>query len=795
MILKRLFTLALLFCAVSQFFAQQTAKITISGAIKDDDNGETLIGASVYEPKSGNGATTNEYGFYSLTLPAGNDSLYLEYSYVGFQPRVFRILPNKDVTLNVRLGTGIELQEVVVKANSYQESIRSTEMSVEEISTRETKVIPALLGESDILKVIQLKPGIPSGSEGSTGLYVRGGAADQNLIVLDEALVYNANHLFGFFSTFNTDAVKDLKLYKGGFPAQYGGRLSSVIDVRMKEGNNQRFAGTGGIGLISSRLTLEGPIQKDKSSFIVSGRRTYADLITRQFNKANEDNPDYNPIPDYYFYDLNTKVNFDLGEKDHLFLSGYFGRDVFGFSGDFFDFNFSWGNKTGTARWNHVFSPKLFHNLTFTYSDYDYNIETKLTGFSFKVGSDVQDANLKSDFYYGLNDNHILRFGANFTQHSFGVGRLKAGSDDGEVSFSGGNDFTAQSLAAYFGDEMSFGERWKLNAGVRLSGFYNEKFYTGIEPRAAAVYNVNKGLSVKGSYARMYQYQHLVSTSGISLPTDIWYPSTAVIKPQRSDQVAVGVEKLLGDKYLITNEYYVKWLRNQVDFVDGAQLFANDFLEQEFAIGRGYGYGMELGIEKQEGDIKGWIGYTLALVKRGKFQPVDDTKVFAGGEGYFFPRYDRRHDFSLVLMYDFGDIKDRKGQAAKRWTISGTVIYGSGDRTWLPVGRFAFQDVYGADFQPITPVYGDRNAFRLPYFFRSDLGITYRMFPKWGESDLNLSFFNLTNRRNAFFLYIEPKYAEGVEPLEDPLAIPTGLAAKQVSLFPIIGSLTWNFKF
>jgi hypothetical protein len=775
----------LLFCAASHVFAQQTAKITISGNVKDDDSGETLIGASVYEPSSGIGATTNEYGFYSLTLPFGNDSVSVLFSFVGFQDRLYRILPKANQTLNVRLGTGIELQEVVVKANSFQESIRSTEMSVEEISTKETKVIPALLGESDILKVIQLKPGIPSGSEGSTGLYVRGGAADQNLIVLDEALVYNANHLFGFFSTFNTDAVKDLKLYKGGFPAQYGGRLSSVIDVRMKEGNNQHFAGTGGIGVISSRLTLEGPIRKDESSFIVSGRRTYADLITRQINKSKEDDPDYNPIPDYYFYDLNTKVNFDLGEKDHLYLSGYFGRDVFGFDGDFFNFSFDWGNKSGTARWNHVFSPKLFHNLTFTYSDYDYNIETKVTDFSFQVGSDVRDANLKSDFYYGLSERHILRFGANLTHHDFGVGRLKAGSDDGEISFSGGNDFDAWSMAAYFGDEMSFGKRWKLNAGVRLSGFANDAFFAGIEPRAAAVYNVNKGLSFKGSYARMNQYQHLVSTSGIALPTDIWYPSTEAIKPQRSDQVALGVEKLLGDKYLITNEYYVKWLRNQVDFVDGAQLFANDNLENEFAIGRGYGYGMELGIEKQEGLLRGWAGYTLALVKRGRFTPIDDSKVFAGGDGYFFPRYDRRHDFSLVLMYDLG----------KRWTFSGTVIYGSGDRTWLPVGRFAFQDVYGGNFQPITPFYGDRNDFRLPYFFRSDLGITYKMFPKWGESDLNLSFFNLTNRRNAFFLYIEPQYAEGVEPLEDPLAIPTGLAAKQVSLFPIIGSLTWNFKF
>lgn len=774
----------LFFFSLGVLKAQTT--ITLSGTVSDGESGETLIGATIYAPASGNGTATNEYGFYSLALPAGNDSVAIEFSYVGFQSNTLKILAKTDVVQNVQLVTGIQLQEVVVQASTYREQIRSTEMSVEEVSTREVKVIPALLGETDILKTIQLKPGIPSGSEGTTGLYVRGGGGDQNLIVLDEAVVYNANHLFGFFSTFNTDAIKDLKLYKGGFPAQYGGRLSSVIDVRMKEGNNRSYHGTGGIGLITSRLTLEGPIEKEKSSFIVSGRRTYADLITRKINKANADNVDYNPIPDYYFYDLNTKVNFTLSEKDRLYLSGYFGRDVFGFDGDFFEFNFNWGNVTGTARWNHVFSPKLFHNLTLTYSDYEYNIETKVTGFSFKIGSSVKDANLKSDFYYALNNDHTLRFGSYVTRHQFGVGRLKASSDDGTVSFSGGNDFNAASMGAYIADEISAGVHWKLNAGLRLSGFVNAgKFYGGAEPRLAAVYNVNPNLSFKGSYARMYQYLHLVSTSGIALPTDIWYPSGRQIKPQNSDQVALGLEYLLGNNYLITNEYYYKRMGRQVDFVDGARLFANDNLEDEFAIGRGYGYGMELGIEKQEGKLKGWLGYTLALVRRTEFKPVDESRVFSGEGNPYFPRYDRRHDLSLVLMYDL----------SRRLTISGTAVYGSGDRTWLPVGRFTFQDVHGADFQPIVPVFGARNDFRLPYFFRADAGLVYRFFPKWGESDLTLSVFNATNRRNAFFLYLEPQYAEGVDPLEDPLAIPEGVAAKQVSLFPILGSLTWTFKF
>lgn len=763
-------------------------KIILSGLIRDAGNGETLIGATIIESSTGNGTTTNEYGFYSLTLPEGNDSLTITFSYVGFQNQVRKILPKADLKINIELGTGVELKEVVVQANSFEESIRSTEMSVENITTKEVKVIPALLGETDILKTIQLKPGIPSGSEGTTGLYVRGGSNDQNLIILDEAMVYNANHLFGFFSTFNTDAVKDLKLYKGGFPAQYGGRLSSVIDVRMKEGNNRKFSGTGGIGLITSRLTLEGPIQKEKSSFIVSGRRTYVDLFTRQINKRNEDDPDYNPIPDYHFYDLNTKVNFTLGEKDRLYLSGYFGRDVFAFEGDFFDFDFFWGNATGTARWNHVFSPKLFANTTFTFSNYEYNIETRVEGFSFTVGSDVKDATLKTDFYHNINNSHTLRYGGIFTRHNFGVARLQAGSDDGEVSFSSGDNFGAASFATYVSDEMSFGGHWKINAGIRFSGFANDgNFFFGIEPRVAALYNVNPKLSFKGSYARMMQYQHLVSTSGIALPTDIWYPSTERIKPQISNQFAVGWEYLFNKKYLLTNEYYYKWIDRKVNFVDGAQLFANDNLEGEFAIGDGYGYGMELAVEKQSGKLKGWIGYTLALVRIGNFEPIGELRQFST-EGEFFPRFDRRHDFSLVLMYDL----------TKRLILSGTAVYGSGDRAWLPEGRFSFQDTWGGNFEAVVPIYGDRNNIRLPYYLRTDLGLVVRLNKdenNWLENDLTFSVFNLTNRRNVFFIYFEPEFEEGMNENGDLVEVPTRVAAKQVSLFPILGSVTWNFKF
>lgn len=761
--------------------------MTLSGVVKDGGNGETLIGATVFVPEFNTGTVTNEYGFYSITLDAVvSDSISVEMSYVGFQNQMNRIKVLSEARLDVELGTGVALQEVVIKANSYNEVLKSTEMSVETLNPKEAKLIPVLLGESDILKTIQLKPGIPSGSEGSTGLYVRGGRSDQNLIVLDEAVIYNASHLFGFFSTFNTDAVKDLKLYKGGFPSQYGGRLSSVIDVKLKEGNKKKFEGAGGIGLISSKLTLEGPIKKDKSSFIVSGRRTYFDLITNAINESNADDSDATQIPGYYFYDLNTKINFDLSDKDRLYLSGYFGRDVFNFSSDFFNFNFGWGNATGTARWNHQFNPKLFSNTTVTFSDYQYEITNEVTGFSFEVGSRIKDLNLKSDFYWALNNRHTLRYGIGATYHQFEVGRLQAGSDDGSISFNSGSDFDAMEFGAYIGDEWDVSDRLRVNGGLRLSAFSNDNtFYSGLEPRLAARYLLTDNVSLKASYARMKQYLHLVASSGVSLPTDIWYPSTAQIEPQRSDQVAVGATFKLWDKFLFTNEYYYKWLDNQVDFVDWAELFANQNLEQEFAIGKGYSYGTELGLEKREGKLTGWIGYTLAWTKRGDFVPLDPNGYFGEGTRYFAPRYDRRHDISVVAMWEI----------SKRLTFSSSWVYGSGDLAWLPTGRLTFQDVQGGTSQVVLPVYRERNNFRLAAFHRLDLGLILKFYPEWGESDLSINVINAYDRRNAFFLFLEPEFAEDSTPGGELFEIPERIKATQVSLFPILPSLSWNFKF
>lgn len=776
---------SLLFLLLLALRLPAQTEFTVSGSVAEAETGETLTGATVRAAGFDQGAFTNEYGFYSLSLPA-TDKLTLEYSYVGFQPQTVTINLQRDTVIDIELSSGLQLEEVVVQSNSFREKLNDPQMSVEAITTREAKVLPALLGEVDIIKTLQLKPGISSGTEGSSGLFVRGGNADQNLIVLDEAVVYNANHLFGFFSTFNADAVKDVRVYKGGFPAQYGGRLSSVIDVRLREGNRKKFSGTGGIGLISSRLTLEGPIEKDKSSFIVSGRRTYVDLITRAVNRANADNEDVDPIPDYYFYDLNAKANFDLGEKDRLFISGYFGRDVFGFDNENFNFNFDWGNATGTVRWNHTFNSKLFANTTFTYSDYQYNISNRLTGFSFNLGSSVTDASLKTDFYYALNTKHNLRFGINTIYHSFEVGRLKAGSDDGLVQFSAGQDFDGTEFGAYFSDEFSWSERLKIQAGLRVSGFYNDNdFSFGLEPRAAARYTLSPRISLKASYARMYQYVHLVSNSNIALPTDIWYPTTQNVKPQISDQVAVGWGFQLSKDLLLTNEFYYKWLDNQIDFKDFAELFANDNLEEEFAFGRGYAYGMEIGVEKTEGRFTGWLGYTLAFIRRGEFTGLDGEQIDGGA--FFPPRYDRRHDLSVVGMYELNP----------KLTFSASFVYGSGDISWLPTGRFFFQDSPGRFPFPAVPDFPERNNFRLPPYHRLDLGLVIHFDPKWGESDLTISVYNALNRRNPYFVYIEPEVEE-VQPINgegEPFEVLTGVAAKQVSLFPIIPSLTYNFKF
>jgi hypothetical protein len=768
----------LLLCLSFSALQAQTTKFTLSGTVKEAKTGEVLIGVSIFTEDMSQSAQTNEYGFYSITLP--QDSVTLIFSVMGMEPKVERLYLNANRMLNVELREGVELNEVEITANSAREMVNSTQMGVNEVTAKEAKEIPVIFGEVDLLKVLQLKPGVQSGGEGSSGIYVRGGGSDQNLFVLDEAPVYNPSHLFGFFSTFNADAIKNVVLYKAAFPAEYGGKLSSVIDVSMREGNRKKFSGTGGLGLISSRLTLEGPIVKDKGSFLISGRRTYIDLITGLINEINRDNPNFNQIPDYNFYDLNAKFNYDLNDRNKVFLSGYFGRDVFQFKNEDISFDFFWGNASATARWNNILSPKLFVNHAFTFSDYNYTIATKFQEFGFELGSGIRDFNLKSDFSWYPAKGHDARFGYNAIYHRFLVNRLDAGSSsDTSFQFQAGNVFHAGEYALYFNDDWTVNPRLKVNMGLRLSGFNNQgQFYWGLEPRLSAKYSLSTDLSLKASYARMYQYIHLVSTSGASLPTDIWYPSTKVVRPQSSDLISAGLAWAIKNDYFLSIEGYYKWLHNQIDFRDGANLVANSNLDEEFVFGKGSSYGAEVYLEKKVGDFRGWIGYTLSWSWR-TFPDIMEGRRF-------HPRYDRRHDASVVLMYDLPWWRKRYPL-----TLSATWVYGTGNAISLPVSRYFHSDIVRENPFNFIPVYTERNGFRMPAYHRMDLGLVWQLMPnsKRFKSDLTLSIYNVYSRLNAFFIYIDAEYAN-----EDD-QLPTRFQAKQVSLFPIIPTLTWNFQF
>ena len=761
-------------------WAQEAARVTLSGTVRGA-RGETLPGASVAVPALATGTAADSVGHYRLSLPAGRMQLVV--TSIGYRT----VSRDLNLTKSQRLSFDLEennqeLGEVLVTGSvSLEQKLKTTQMGVEHLSIREAKLLPALFGEVDILKTLQLKPGVQSGGEGTSGLFVRGGSADQNLVLLDNTVVYNPNHLFGLFSVFNSDAVQSVDLYKSGFPAQFGGRLSSVVDVKLREGDRQRYVATGGVGLISSRGTYEGPINKGKGSFIVSGRRTYFDIFTRAINKRNEAKEDYSPIPDYYFYDLNAKANYTLGDKDQLFLTGYLGRDVFGFSSNNgFNFSFQWGNTLGALRWNHVFSPKLFVNTTASVSDYKYTLTNKLDQFSFTLGSRITDYTGRTDFEYTPDDRHQLKFGAVLTQHTFGVGRLNANSADGRVNFGTDVNYYGLDGAVYASDNYKATDKLQLESGLRLTGFKSgDTPYGGLEPRAAARYSLNERTSFKLNYALMYQYVHLVTNSGATLPTDIWYPSRQRVKPQRSQQVSAGGSFLLGNgKYLLTNELYYKWGQNQVDFRDGAQLFANADLDAEFIFGRSWAYGNEVYLEKKTGRTTGWIGYTLAWSWRN-FQPQNGTNGVNGGQD-FHPNYDRRHNLTVVLIH----------QLNARLSLTASFIYTSGNLTTLPLGRFGVQDIPGSstgvDPRPV-PIYPDRNSYRLIPYHRLDLGAVYKIGSRRNQ-DLTLSIYNAYNRRNAYFVFFDTvrDRASGRT---------TGFAAKQVSLFPVIPSLTYNFRF
>ena len=752
-------------------------KFTISGNIKDAATGEVLIGATIrIQELSQNGAASNNYGFYSLSAPAGDYTVI--FSYVGYVPVSQKLNLHKDQVLNMVLGAKSDLQEVVVSANKpNNDNVRSAQMGIEKLNMTQINSVPVLLGERDILKTISLIPGVKTASEGNTGFYVRGGASDQNLILLDEATVYNASHLFGFFSTFNSDAIKDVSLYKGGMPAQYGGRLSSVLDIKMDEGNSKEYVVQGGIGLISSRLKVEGPIVEDKGSFMISARRTYIDVFLKLSSDSTVKGSQL------YFYDLNAKANYHFDDKNAVYLSGYFGKDVLGLENTF---GTNWGNSTGTLRFNHLFNSKLFSNTSLIYSNYNYVIQSYLPGNNFTAVSKITDLDLKEDFQYYVNSNHTLKFGVDALHHSLAPGSL---TSDNNSSF---NDETIQrryglETAAYISDEWQVNSKLNVIYGARLSGIlifgpgtfstynansdvissktYNSgqivKDYFYLEPRLSASYSLNDQTSVKASYNRNTQNIHILSNSSSSTPTDLYAMSSNNIKPEIADQVSTGWFRNFKDNmFEFSTEVYYMWLQNQIDYKDGAQLILNQNVESQLVYGTGRAYGIEFYLKKKYGRFNGWLGYTLSRTER-KFAAIND--------GNYFPAtQDRTHDISAVGIYQF----------SKRWSFSGTFVYGTGNAVTYPNGKYAIGDM-------TTFYYSERNGEREPANNRLDIGATLEGKPhKKYHSSWTFGIYNVYNHRNPYAITFR-----------DSKTNPGTTEAVETSLFGRVPSVTWNFKF
>ncbi len=748
----------------------------LKGRILDDENGQKLGGAQVYFQREKIGCISDSNGIFQLKVSA--DTGLIRISYPAYEAVYRRIEKWPSSGLTIRLQSKI-LGDVVIQAgNSPGEKVSQNQMSVENLSTRDAKLLPALFGEVDLIKTLQLKPGVQGGGEGFAGLYVRGGGPDQNLFLVDGATVYNPNHLFGFFSMFNPDAVSGVDLYKGAFPGRYSGRLSSVVDIRMKEGNMEKWSVNGGLGLISSRLSLEGPILKDKLSILVSARRTYFDVFTRAYNETKTGKPNFNPIPDYYFQDFNTRITWKPNKKDQISFTGYIGRDVFKFSRNRFAVQFDWGNTLGTLRWRREISPNLSLNSSLIVSDYNYQINNNSDNFTFGIQSGIRDYSIKSSLSWTPSRLSRWETGAAITQHKLKIGRASASSSDGKFRFESGSSPTVYSANAFISNETDFSDKWQLNTGLVFSSFLNEgKYFAGLEPRISVKFQPNEKLSFKVNFARMYQYLHLASNSGASLPTDLWYPSNAVVKPEIADQVAAGYSiSLLDNRLFFSNEYYYKRMQRQIDLKDGASFFINNQLDTVFVFGKGWAYGSEWYLEKKNGRLTGWLGYTLSWTWR-QFSDVNFGEKF-------HPRYDRRHDISLVMMY----------KLSKRLHLSTTWVYGGGNAVSLPESRFFFQDLPGTGDQSnifsVVPVVKRRNTFRMAAYHRWDIGLVWKLKPKHGESDLTFSIYNAYNRLNPFFIYFETQTEN-----EDGSGAIRGFRARQVSLFPVIPSVTWNFRF
>lgn len=795
-----LWLFSFMFCGlISNTVAQS---YTISGFVEDGSSGERLIGANVFDANTFVGTTTNAYGFYSITLKEGDYDI--QTSFVGFEPFNLAINLKSDTNVNIKLGGMLELDAVEITATQSEKIQDESQMSVIEIPIATIEKIPTLLGEKDVLKSLQLLPGVQSGSEGSSGMYVRGGGPDQNLILLDGVPVYNATHLFGFFSVFNTDAINSVELIKGGFPAHYGGRLSSVVDIRMKEGNINEFHGSGSVGIVASKLTLEGPIVKDKASFIVSGRRTYIDLLARPIIKRQFEQSGNKGVAGYYFYDLNGKVNWKISDKDRIYLSSYFGDDRFYFNieesvelsnkdviHDNLGANLGWGNATTALRYNRVISQKLFMNVTATCSRYNFNVGQSFESYSepanpayaenfaFDYSSGIYDWSGRIDFDYIPSPNHVIKFGAGDIYHTFvpGISVFDAsvgGSGQIDTTF-GAKSIFAHEYFTYVEDDFKLGARFKMNLGLHFSGFVTSTdHYYSLQPRASARYLINENMSVKASYAQMQQYIHLLTNGTIGLPTDLWVPSTSQVKPEDSRQVAVGIAQTIRQKFEVSVEAYYKTMTNLIEYKDGASFFSGggDW-ESQIESGKGWSYGLELFVQKKVGKTAGWIGYTLSWTER----QFDNLNF---GEAFPY-RYDRRHDLSIVLTQEI----------TKNIDFAATWVYGTGNAVSLPIERYAspsstLNGFFGGEIE----YYESRNGYRMASYHRMDVGINFHKQRKWWDRTWSIGAYNAYSRKNPFFLYFDTSYtvdANGTTQPQQQLV--------QVSLFPVVPYISYSFKF
>ncbi|MBN1925377.1 MAG: TonB-dependent receptor [Prolixibacteraceae bacterium] len=763
------------FLLFSPAFLMGVNKYSVSGSVKDASTGEDLIGATVYVREIQLGTTTNSYGYYTLSLTPG---IYtFEISFIGYKTYRFTNAIDKDFKQDIKLEPkSEEIGEVVVSTEAPNQNIIGVEMGTVKLNPQIIKVIPVLFGEQDVLKTIQLLPGVSSAGEGNTGFFVRGGQADHNLVLLDDAPVFSPSHLLGFFSVFNSDAINDVKLYKGGVPANFGGRASSVLDVHMREGNSERFSASGGLGLISSRLTIEGPIGNNGSSFMLSGRRTYADLflVFAENEQLRESQ--------LYFYDLNLKTHFELGQNDRVYLSGYLGRDVLSAS----MFGFDWGNRTGTLRWAHVFSPKLFSNTSVILNDYSYKTTADID-FSFNLDAGIIGRTLKQNFTWYLNNNNTMMFGAELNQYVFKPGSLSLVDLEGEEQNFSLAQKNGLESAFYLSNEQKIGNYLTLGYGLRVSNFarmgpsteyiFNDKGevtdsmvyqesewfspFWNWEPRLNVTFIINENTSIKAGYNRMSQYIHLLQNSTAGTPIDFWTPSSAIVKPQIADQVSLGFfRNLENHKYQLSAEIYYKDMQNQIDYKTGASILLNDQVEKELLFGKGKAYGLELLAEKKEGKLTGWIAYTLSRSLR---------QIEGINRGNWYPaRQDRTHDLAIVAMYRLNS----------RWTFSANWVYYTGNAVTFPAGKYYIDG-------RVAKLFTSRNGYRMPDYHRLDVGATWTLPSRKNfSSELNFSVYNAYAQKNPYsYIFREDRDNPGQT------------RSTMIYLFSAVPSISWNFKF